>query len=135
VATLDYAVLAEYARIDSAGLITIVGGGFDRVRVSGESGVQQLFVALRILTSGDEDRVPFEVKVRAPGGQYEIVFAGVTERAPSATPSSSGTFSFTAAVGMAAPLPVAGEYVVDVLLAGDTVRSLPFVVTMSGAAD
>ncbi|MGH3813059.1 MAG: hypothetical protein ACRDUV_11460 [Pseudonocardiaceae bacterium] len=28
-ATLDYALLAEYARIDPAGLVTIVGGSFD----------------------------------------------------------------------------------------------------------
>ena len=129
-AALDYAMLAEYARIDAAGLVTVVGGSFDRVQVIGDSGVQQVFVALRVLTAEEEDRVPFEVKVRAPEQQYEIRVAGATQRAPDASPVG-GFYSFTAALGVAAPLPVAGEYVVEVSLAGDIVRRLPFVVTMS----
>lgn len=133
-AALDYAVLAEYARIDSAGLVTIVGGSFDRVEVSAGGAVQQVFVALRILSERDEERVPFEVRVRAPEQQYEIVFSGATARAQDATPVG-GRFSFTTAVGLVVPLPVAGEYVVDVALAGDIVRQLPFVVTVAAVAN
>lgn len=35
-ASLDYALLAEYARVDASGLLTVVGGSFDRVTVSVE---------------------------------------------------------------------------------------------------
>jgi hypothetical protein len=133
-AALDYAMLAEYARIDSAGLLTIVGGGFDRVRVvGGDRPVQQMYVALRVLMTEDEDRVPFEIKVRAPEHEYEIVVGGATERAADATPVG-GFYSFTAAMGVVAPLPMAGEYVVEIILAGDVVRRLAFVVTLAAAA-
>jgi hypothetical protein len=132
-AALDFAMLAEYARIDSAGLITIVGGGFDRVRVEGDHGVQQMAVAMRILLSADEDRLPFEVKVQAPEQEYEIVVGGSTERSANAKPVD-GHYSFVAAVGITVPLATAGEYVVEIILAGDTVRRLPFVVTMAAAA-
>lgn len=132
-ASLDYAVLAEYARIDSAGLLTVVGGSFDRVHVGSDEGVQQLYVALRVLTKEDEERVPFEVRLKAPDEHYEIVFTGATERAEDARPVG-GWYSFIAVLGAVAPLPVAGEYVVDVILAGDTVRTLTFVVTMKPPA-
>lgn len=132
-AKLDYALLAEYARIDSAGLLTVVGGGFDRVQVGGDFAIQQMYVALRVLMTDDEDRVPFEVKVRAPKQEYEIVVDGTAERAIDATPVG-GAYGFTAAVPIAAPLRSAGEYVVEVILAGDTVSRLPFVVTMVAVA-
>ncbi|MGH4008373.1 MAG: hypothetical protein ACRDTH_09525 [Pseudonocardiaceae bacterium] len=52
------------ARVDQAGLITIVGGGFDRVRVPDPGGMQQVFVAMRIVLDEREPDVPFEVKGR-----------------------------------------------------------------------
>lgn len=49
-ATLAYALLAEYARIDLAGLVTIVGGSFDRIQATNTSGAQQTYVLMRVLT-------------------------------------------------------------------------------------
>jgi transposase len=58
VATLDYALLAEYARIDPAGLVTIVGGSFDRVQATSISGAQQTYVVMRVLLDESEEAAP-----------------------------------------------------------------------------
>lgn len=127
-AKLDYAVLAEYARIDAGGLVTIVGGSFDRVQAPTAGGVQQMYVALRVLLGEGDGDVPFDVKVIAPAGQYEIGLSGVAGRGDGAEPTD-GFHAFVAAVGVGAPLPVAGRYVVQILLQGEVVRELPFVVS------
>lgn len=59
-ATLDYALLAEYARIDPAGLVTIVGGSFDRVQASSSRGSQQTYVVMRVLLDESEEEAAFE---------------------------------------------------------------------------
>jgi hypothetical protein len=56
-ATLDYTLLAEYACIDPAGLVTIVGGSFDRVQATSTSGAQQTYVAANIYQARIEGRM------------------------------------------------------------------------------
>jgi hypothetical protein len=129
-ASLDFVLLAEYARVDQAGLITIVGGGFDRVRVPAQGGMQQVFVAMRIVLDEGEPDVPFEVKVQSPDNQYEIGVAGTTSRAPGVQPAD-GKVNFIAAIGLAVPIQMAGRHLVQILLAGEVVRHLPFVVEIT----
>ncbi|MGH3764907.1 MAG: DUF6941 family protein [Pseudonocardiaceae bacterium] len=94
--SLDFALLAEYARVDPAGLVTIVGGGFDRVHAPAAGAVQQMFVAVRFVLDEDEPAVPFEVKIQTSGDQYEIGIAGVATRAPAVQPIE-GKVNFVAA--------------------------------------
>ena len=55
--TLDYVIMSEFARIDPSGLVTIVGGSFDRVQAPERGVGQQLFVTLRaLLEEADADR-------------------------------------------------------------------------------
>ncbi|MGI9002155.1 MAG: DUF6941 family protein [Pseudonocardia sp.] len=129
-ASLDYALLAEYARVDASGLLTVVGGSFDRVTASGPNAGQQLYVALRVLLDHDEDRVPLEVRVSSPGGEYELGMSAVAEPNRSAEPVD-GRFNIMMALGVVAPLPVAGRYAVRVSLDGKLERELPFVVELS----
>ncbi|GLZ41217.1 hypothetical protein [Actinokineospora sp. NBRC 105648] len=46
-ASLDFAMLAEFAELDSAGLLTVVGGGFDRIEVRSPGLVQQVHLVMR----------------------------------------------------------------------------------------
>lgn len=85
-ATLDYALLAEYARIDPAGLVTIVGGSFDRVQMSGTSEWQQTYVVMRVLLGESEEDAPFEISIDPPNESYSLKFAGTTSRNPVAAP-------------------------------------------------
>jgi hypothetical protein len=132
VASLDYALLAEYAKIDPAGLTTIVGGGFDRVHGVGPGGVQQVFLAMRIVLDEHETDVPFEIKVQSPGHEYEVGVTGATSRAPDTQPFE-GKVNFNAVFGLAVPIRMAGRYMTQILLAGEVVRDLPFVVEFDSA--
>lgn len=129
-ASLDYVLLAEYAKIDPAGLTTIVGGGFDRVRGLAPGGVQQVFVAMRIVLDEHEAEVPFEVKVQSPDNEYEVGVTGATSRARDAQPFE-GKVNFNAAIGLAVPIRMGGRYVAQIMLAGEVVRHLAFVVEIT----
>lgn len=130
-ASLDYALLAEYARVDPSGLITIVGGSFDRVQASGPNVGQQLFVAMRVLLDEGEDGAALEVRVSAPNGEYELGMSAAAQRNPDAQPVD-GRVNIMMAMGVLAPLPSSGRYSVKVVLNGQPVRELPFIVELAG---
>ena len=85
-ATLDYVIMSEFARIDPSGLVTIVGGSFDRVQAQERGVGQRLFVTLRALLEEAETSISFEVKVRPPTAQFEIGVRGQAARRPVASP-------------------------------------------------
>ncbi len=121
VATLDYALLAEYARIDPAGLVTIVGGSFDRVQTTSTSGVQQTYVVMRVLLDESEEAASFEVSVEPPNMAYAMQLAGTAVRNPAAVPVD-GRIGVTLTIGLMVPIVVAGRYVVRVSLEGQPVK-------------
>jgi hypothetical protein len=125
-ATLDTAMLAEYARVDSAGLITMVAGGFVHVR-STEAGAMPIAVALRFWLPEGEPAVQFEIKIKPPDKSYDLAVSG------SATPGEvsrpiDGLIGVSVAVRATVPLPAAGRYVVEVWLEDAKARELPFIV-------
>jgi len=127
VATIDYALLAEYAHVDAAGLLTVVGASFDRVRAANPGSGQQLFVALRVLLDSSEESADFQINVRPPSGQYAIGFTGQTVPNAEALPVD-GKIAVVITVGVMVPLPEAGRYSVAVSLGDDDRRELPFIV-------
>jgi len=130
VATLDYVVMSEYARIDPSGLVTIVGGSFDRVQAQQRGAGQQLFITLRALLEEAETSVSFQVKVRPPTGQFEIAITGQTERQTDALPID-GLVGVVATVGLVVPLLTEGRHEVQVSLDDSQTRILPFVVAFA----
>ena len=130
-ATLDYALLAEYARVDASGLITIVGGSFDRIEAAtGPEAIYHIYVALRVLVEESEaaNLVPVEVRVLSPG-DYQMAVSTRVQPSPSAE-SFDGRYSIMLAIGLNLPLPVAGRYVVQVSIDGGVARDLPFNVVL-----
>lgn len=132
-ASLDYVIMSEFARIDPSGLVTIVGGSFDRVQASERGVGQQLFVTLRALLEEGETSVSFEVKVRPPTGQFEIGIRGKTARRPDAF-LIDGRVGVVATVGLLVPLQTEGRHEVRVSLEDDQTRILPFMVEFTQPA-
>ncbi|HVE96625.1 MAG TPA: hypothetical protein VNA67_06535 [Pseudonocardiaceae bacterium] len=130
-ATLDYALLAEYARIDPAGLVTIVGGSFDRVQTASTSGVQQTYVVMRVFLEESEEAASFEVSVEPPNMAYAMQLAGTAVRNPAAVPVD-GRVGVTLTIGLMVPIVAAGRYVARVSLEGQPVQDLPFMVDIAG---
>jgi hypothetical protein len=133
VATLDYVIMSEFARIDPSGLVTIVGGSFDRVQAPERGVGQQLYVTLRALLEEAETSVSFEVKVRPPTGEFEIGIKGQTARRPEVLPIN-GRVGVVATVGLVVPLLTEGRHEVQVNLEDGQTRILPFVVEFAQPA-
>ncbi|MGH3540890.1 MAG: hypothetical protein ACRDQU_12415 [Pseudonocardiaceae bacterium] len=125
-ASLDYVIMSEFARVDLSGLVTIVGGSFDRVQATQRGAGQQLFITLRAILEEAETSVSFEVKVRPPTGQFEIGITGEAARRPEVLPID-GRVGVIAAVGLVVPLQTEGRHEVRVSVGQET-RVLPFVV-------
>lgn len=67
-ARLQYFLLAEYARVDAGGLLTVVGAGFDRIAVDALPGQLRLGCAARVLLEEHEQEAQLRVTVRPPQG-------------------------------------------------------------------
>jgi hypothetical protein len=131
VATLAYALLAEYARIDPAGLVTIVGGSFDRIQATNTSGAQQTYIVMRVLLDELEEAASFEVSIEPPGKSYTLPVTGTAARNPAAV-QVDGRVGVTLTIGFMIPIIAAGRYVARVSLEGQPVQDLPFVVDVAG---
>ncbi len=112
-ATLDYALLAEYARIDPAGLVTIVGGSFDRVQAMSTSGAHPTYLVMRVLLDESEEAASFEVSVEPPNKVYALQLTGTAARHPAAVPVD-GRVGVTLTIGLMVPIVAAGLYVARV---------------------
>jgi hypothetical protein len=133
-AALDYAILAEYARVDSSSLLTVVGGSFDKIQTNAPSAAQQIHVALRVLLNEDEDSVGVEVRAVAPSGEPIVGMSTEARRSPDAQPLD-GVSNIMIAIGMLAILQSGGRYVVQVLLNGEMAKELPFLVDLGQSND
>jgi len=126
-ARLDYALLAEFARVDHGGLLTVVGGGFTQVNVTSLPAQRQLYVAMRLLLAANEDGAEVTFTVRPPDGRYKINLAGAVERPVNAS-AIKGEIGVMLATGVGVPLPVDGRYEVQITVNGESSSQLPFVV-------
>jgi hypothetical protein len=133
VASLDYVIMSEFARLGPSGLVTIVGGSFDRLQAPQRGAGQQLFVTLRALLEETETSALFEVKVRPPTGQFEIKVTGQAARRPEALPLD-GHVGVIATVGLVVPLQTEGRHEVRVSLGDGQTRTLPFMVEFAQLA-
>ena len=129
-AEFDLLILAEYARVDASGLLTVVGGGFDRVQVPSLPAQQPASVAVRVLLDETERSVPLQVTARAPDSRYVINLLGSGERPEGARPHE-GKVGVTLVVSTMLPLSVTGVYEILVRLADLPERRLSFVVEMT----
>lgn len=133
-AQLDYATLAEFAKVDAAGLLTVVGGGFDHLQVNAPGLVHQIFVVIRFKLDDDEDSAAFEVKVVPPDKpEFELLISGSAQPGPR-TRAIPGNLGALTVMGLGLPITTPGRYTVQVRMSGDVVRDLPFEVELMGEA-
>jgi hypothetical protein len=126
-ARLDLAMLAEHARVDQAGLLVVDAGGFAHVRLAGPGGALPMAVVLRFWITENEPNVQFEIKMKPPGGEYELALNGTAAPGAVSRPVD-GLIGVSVAVRVTLPLPVSGRYVVEVWTDDALVRELPFIV-------
>lgn len=127
-ADLDFAILAEYARVDPSGLLTVIGGTFERLQINGPGLVHQVYLAIRAKLDDSENSVSFQVKVLPPDQtQFQMGITGTANVNPRAQPMS-GNKAVLSVVGMGIPINSPGRYTVQVTLEGGARRDLQFIV-------
>jgi hypothetical protein len=129
-AEFDCLLLAEYARVDPGGLLTVIGGGFDRIVTSSLPAQQPASLAARVSVDEADRSLPLRLTVRAPDSRYVMNLVGSAEQPQYARPHE-GKVGVALVVSMMLPLPVAGVYEIFVQLADLPERRLSFVALAS----
>lgn len=128
-AELDYAFLAEYARVDPAGTLTAVGASFTHV-VARIPTTQLVSVAGRVRTHMDAPSAPLEIQWTVPGGAYVLTLNLELIVGATARPYGEGRVGLLFAATSVIPLVAEGLYSAVVKLEGDEVRRLAFEVSL-----
>lgn len=129
-AELDYAYLAEYARVDPPGAITAVGASYTHIFVPTFPGQHLLSVAGRIRTVVGEGSLTLGIAVRFEAA-FELKVELPILEADNARPYNDKVgrlFAITTVV----PLPGPGLYEVDLSIDGENVRRLAFDAELAG---
>ncbi|MDP9904546.1 DUF6941 family protein [Arthrobacter bambusae] len=122
-AELDYAFLAEFAKVENNQL-TVVGASYTHVYTGSLPANHILYVAGRVRSTEGEEPPVLGIKFRSPAEGLEIgVDSSLT--AEEARPYA-GKIGLTFAVGLGVPLMTEGLYEVYVELDGVEVRRLAF---------
>lgn len=107
-ASLQFAFLAEYAKVESSATLTAIGAGIRGVGVSGESGEFDIFVAGSVDRDHGEGAVMLSITLEAPKGAYRLTQSGAMEQAPDTGEFVSTVFAFRLNV----PVVGLGKYIV-----------------------
>lgn len=131
-ARLQYAVLAEFAKVDAGGLLTIVGAGFDRVMAGSLPSHQPIALALRSLLAEDEPEASVVLTLRPPEG---LAFRFATALRPAEDARfHQGYVGVATAINLTVPLMVPGVYHLSVAVNDEEQQELSFEVEVSGPA-
>ncbi|MGI5188438.1 DUF6941 family protein [Promicromonospora sp. CA-289599] len=124
---LDYAFLADYARVEG-GKLTAVGASYTHTKTPGLPAAHLVCVAGRIRVSEDVHTVDLGARFSAPRDMVVMDISGTLD-ADGGIPYEGRKgvlFAFQMQVG----LPVPGLYTVDLSLDGKHVRTLKFDVSV-----
>jgi hypothetical protein len=130
VAELDYAFLAEFARVDPGGKLTAVGASYTIVQTPALPITHLAVVAGRVRSTTAEVVVPLRIEWTLPGGQATLGFdTSLVADAPVVYDGNKIglMFAFTTVI----PISVAGLCTVRLYLSGVLVRTLAFEVVVS----
>ncbi len=131
---LDYAFLAEFAKVDHDQL-TAIGASYTHVTASQLPVTHQLYIAGRIRAPEGGD--PFELEIAFQGaseGAPELKLSAEIDPAKVTSKPYDGKVGILFAVGTGVPLLAEGLYEVKLSIDGEIVRRLAFSVDVHAGA-
>lgn len=129
-AALDYAFLADFARVDPNGTLTVVGASWFHVQVASVPSVHRMAIAGRVRARMSETEVPLRLVIEAPGGTFTVGIEASLSPGPDSRPYGDGLVGHLFAVDSQIPLPTEGLYSVEVFVDGVSARRLAFDVSV-----
>jgi hypothetical protein len=118
-AELDYAFLAEYAKVE-AGKLTVVGASFHDIRPPSLPVHHLLFVAGRVRAPEDTETIGIRIRINPPGSDVNVVVDGTVTVGDDPATRYDGKVGvlFTAGV----PVPLAAEGLCEIFVDIDEVE-------------
>lgn len=126
---LDYAFLAEFAKVE-ANKLTAIGASYTFVHTPNLPAFHMLSVAGRVRVNADTDPVQVAFSVVPPGKEYELDL-GIELSPGSEARPYNGKLGLVFAVSLQMPLPGEGLYEVVITIDGKPARRLAFEVALS----
>lgn len=110
-ARLDYALLAESARLEPGGTVSLWGGSFSRIVVPGFPTQVPLAIVGRVLLGSQEGPLTLQIKINGPDDLYRVTLdtevGGSGEQMEGVEPAA------TVVASVLLPIPVEGLYVLE----------------------
>ncbi|MGH3119550.1 MAG: DUF6941 family protein [Streptosporangiaceae bacterium] len=134
---LDFMVVADYVRTD-AGVLHMVGAGFDTAHLPAVPGILTAGVGLRLLLDVAEAREPhpFTLIFQNADGARLAEIAGVVGPVPAGTPEPppGRPYSVVLALNTRLPVPGYGDYSLDLVLDDQPVKTISLAMAASQTA-
>lgn len=127
---LDYAFLADYARVDPSGTLTAVGASYTQLTTDAVPSTHLLSVAGRVRSKAGAPPVGLEIILRAPDAAYTMTLGAELQEGPGTRPYADGRIGLLFAVTAGVPIVAEGLYEVEVRLEGEARRLLVFEVKL-----
>ncbi len=128
-AELDYAFVADFARVEPNGTLTSIGASWTFLEAKELPAVHRMAVAGRIRARVEEGEIGVRIDVRGPNDLFNIAATGMVGGRTGARPYGDGLVGHLFALDLQIPLPTEGTYIINVELDGEQVRRLAFEVT------
>lgn len=131
---LDYAFLADYAKVEPSGTLTVVGGGFTHMAVDDFPVAARIFVVARIRSALGTPPVQINVTFGPDGREGPTInAAGLLEVLEDAVPYREDRVGHVLAMELVAPMLDAGRFRVSLEIEGEVARELYFAAGQPGA--
>lgn len=126
-ANLDYAFLADYARVEPNGTLTSIGASFTYVNAQSLPTNHRMAVAGRVRARIEERDIQLGVELVGPNESYVLRAGAELNPGDNVRPYGEERFvGHLFALDVQVPLPSAGVYLINLSLAGEHVRTLAF---------
>lgn len=128
-AELDYAFLADFAKVEPNGTLTAVGASWTHLVSPELPAAHRMAVAGRIRAEIDEGAVGLRIDVHGPDGVFKLAAGSELVPGVASRPYGAGLVGLLFALDLQIPLPIAGMYTIYIEINGEQARRLAFEVT------
>jgi hypothetical protein len=126
-ASLDFAFLAEFAKIEATATITSVGAGIKGIGVLPDPGSIQIYVAGGVSRDLGEGEATLTMTLEAPNAEYSLSRSETMSPAPTRGDFSSTVF----AIALEVPIVGYGKYQVQVAINDEVAQTLPLWIALA----
>lgn len=128
-AELDYAFVADFAKVEANGTLTAIGASWTFLQAVVLPSAHRMAVAGRIRARLGEGPIALRIDVKVPDDAFTLAVQSELGPETNARPYGDGRVGHLFALDLQVPLPAQGRYGVEISLDGQIARRLYFEVS------